>query len=453
MTYIWVCIISGYGKLIDQDLLRGSPEAAPQAEASAADAEPMSRSNQRIDAMRGRCRNTLHLAAGWMADSSNREFLQAVVHLFSPLRQWHGSQNQKVRSPDEARAFFIGVAAGEGLKPLELMMQSFQTLSSLEPLGFCISCNLKRMQATKDLEFDLREEASKVQRLIHISLALIKHRVMSMTHYMYSFPGAFVLALSSRPADRQWLLQWVKRQWEAFEGFENSGLRNARFWKLLDSRSVFRLQLCRTFFRQALASNFESFDAIQIRLAADLVDGLCQSKVVEDTVHVVKESERYESRNALSSSKSKWVDPIKGKVLCDIHRYPEVSPPPLGVPVPKETDGKWPKDCGALALLGGVGPGCNEMPQGPAHDTLHRKKGYLQHIKLMWMLFASASHRRVCCVVLLSVETPSAGGGGGAKSEGWRRDRVIKQPHAVAQQVPGHIGATQNTLNIRQLKR
>lgn len=127
-----------------------------------------------------------------MADSSNREFLQAVVHLVRPLREWHGAQNTAVRSPAEACEFFIACAAGDGLRPLDTMMASFRGPSSLEALGFRINYNPNARSQPADLESDLREEAALAQRLIHIAFSLAKHRIMSMTHYMYSFLGAFV---------------------------------------------------------------------------------------------------------------------------------------------------------------------------------------------------------------------------------------------------------------------
>lgn len=333
LTYLWVCVISGYGGLIDHELMQGRSEA-PLQEASAADAEPMSRSNQRIETLRGRCRNTLHLTAGWMADSSNREFLQAIVHLVRPLREWHGAQNKAVRSPVEAREFFIECARGGGLKPLDEMMQSFRNSSSLEAFGFRINYNPNARSPPADLEFDLREEASLAQRLVHIAFALAKHRIMSMTHYMYSFPGAFVLALSREVEDQGWLLAWMKSAWGAFQAFEESGLRNTRFWCLIDQRSVMRIQVCRSFFRQGVASGFSRFDDVQRQIASDLFEGLCQTKVIEDTVHAAKEAEQFESRNGLGSSKSKWIDPIKAKILCQTHRYTEVAPVDGGLTAP-----------------------------------------------------------------------------------------------------------------------
>lgn len=325
LTYIWLCIVHGYGKfsehgwMLCEDLQR--PERVGAAEAS--DATPMSRGNEKNDTMRSKCKNTLHLVTAWLSDFTNHRKMRIFTRVLAPLREFHGQQNSSLGSCSEAQAFFLAQARGAGLTSVTKVLSLLQTPDGLEDLGFRIDFNVKTSGKIAS-EADLVEENEWLAMVVDLAFAIAKHRVLTCSHYMWSFPGAFCLATSPEPADQLDLLQWMADAWAAWESLHSSPFRATKFWTSIVDRSVFQLQMVRLFFRQALEHEFLEFDPVQRAMALDITAGFCQTKLIEDGVHEGAECERHESRNGEVAPRAVWTKVISSSVMSSVHRYPEV---------------------------------------------------------------------------------------------------------------------------------
>jgi hypothetical protein len=58
------------------------------------------------------CRNAMHVSIHLLGDTKNQRLSRLLFRLSSKLRQWHGDQNQKLRSPAESAEFYAEAAAG-----------------------------------------------------------------------------------------------------------------------------------------------------------------------------------------------------------------------------------------------------------------------------------------------------------------------------------------------------
>lgn len=328
MVYIWLCVTHGYGRMSEHGwLLCDDPgnNKAKVGPAEASDSTPMVRSNESVDTMRSRCRNTLHLVTAWMCDMDNRRKLQVFTHLLRPLRSFHGSQNKDVRSCSSARDFFVSLAAGSGLQPLQEMASSLCSAGGLESCGFQVSFNFKALSRS-GAECDVALELEWASMISDLALTLMRHRIMSCSHYMWSFPGAFVLCLGDA-SDQLDLLQWMSDVWFAWQGLLASPHASTRWWSKLIERSPMQHQMTRYFFRQGVEQFFLDFDAIQKRMAQDLTDGFCQTKLVEDAVHVASALEDHSNRNKKVPAKTVWNSIAHEGVMNQVHQYNEVQVP------------------------------------------------------------------------------------------------------------------------------
>ncbi|CAK0801041.1 unnamed protein product, partial [Prorocentrum cordatum] len=323
LTYVWLSIVRGYGRSTDEGwtLIPTFQDTAPKA-AEAADAEPMKYGSAKVDAMRARCKNTMHLVTAWMSDSMNKRKLVAFVRLCDYLREHQSYQNKLVRSPHEAQEYFEDVVRGKALEPLDDMFKHIISKpDGLETLGFHIAFAI-----TDDLdECDAIEERGWAAKLMQFSFQLVKHRLMSLSHYLWSLPGCFILCLSADKAEHAALNQFLKMVWRSWEGFMESGFQDTAFWKPIKNRHVLQQQLVRKFMRQSIEHNFERIDAVQEQTAKDLVAGFCQTKVLEDSFHVASEFCNYEVRNGKVPPKSIWENIINHRTMSQKHRYHEVA--------------------------------------------------------------------------------------------------------------------------------
>eukprot|EP00959_Pyramimonas_sp_CCMP1952_P286300 5986593-Pyramimonas_sp.AAC.1 len=167
----------------------------------------MKHGNAKVDAMRANCKNTMHLATAWMSDPTNKRKLSAYVRLCDFLRNHQSYQNKLVRSTDEAEQYFVDVVRGEALKPLDDMFKNvIGTPGGLESLGFEVA-----FAPADDIhECDAIEERGWASKLMQFSFHLVKHRLMSLSHYLWSFPGCFILCLSDKPEERTNLSEFLK---------------------------------------------------------------------------------------------------------------------------------------------------------------------------------------------------------------------------------------------------
>lgn len=324
LVLVWLSIISGYGCLSEHGwMLTYDEQGGSSGAAETTDDTRMSRSNAKVEALRSKCKNSVHLVCSWMADGYNRKRLSAFVALLAPLRKYHGSQNKEVRSADEAEEFFVAQAKGDGLLPLQATLEKLACASGLESLGFDTHFN-RKLLGRPDYQADMKEEDEWCEVIINLTFCLVCHRILSLSHYMYSMPGCFLLALSKDASDHQELLRWVKQCHEGWEALLESGCDEMPHWKLVKERHVMTLQLVRRFVRQGLANDFAELDPVQIALARNLVKGFCQTKLIEDGVHCGSEQDQYKSRNGILAPRTLWKNLVHSNIMHQVHRYPEV---------------------------------------------------------------------------------------------------------------------------------
>ena len=143
----------------------------------------------------------------------------------------------------------LEICSGEDLEPFNEILHKLSQSSSCEQFGFRLDFNPNKMSSEVCIEADIRDEEEWAGRLFHFSLALARHRIMSLTHYTYALPGVFILALPEKESDVQWLLKWMKAQWQSWCAFNDSGIADNKSWILVKERSVFQHQMSKRFFR------------------------------------------------------------------------------------------------------------------------------------------------------------------------------------------------------------
>ena len=145
-------------------------------------------------------RSTLHAALVVLLDDAQQEANQVLITLAAPLRNYLGIVSKSLRGRDQTRQFYIDLAAGRWLPPLNAVVQLTQDTGVVEKMGILARPAAFFRGGASAL--DIYDNECKVSVIIGFASALLSCRVRRMSQYTFGLPHAAAALLSAAEDDR-----------------------------------------------------------------------------------------------------------------------------------------------------------------------------------------------------------------------------------------------------------
>ena len=279
----------------------------------------MERGNDPVRAFRVANKNNVQLA-GLMLDAPGSRFRSRILlELVRPIRNWYGSQSQKVRSTGEHLQWIISeILHGGTSKPLQDTWAQLFDHGCLEFIGVSVDMDpaVLSLEACHPKVVEQDDLASLASRSVTCLAGTRARRMMYLTR---GWGGLQVRFASANPVDRAAAAQPLLHQHEAFLA---AGGQSKAFWKRLCKRSAFNLVST----QQLLAFSKEGDGQVTEQMMQHVLgrlSGIGQSKVSEDAMGMCRRLEQSAANQGQLPASAVWQHLLDKGLPSEVYRCTE----------------------------------------------------------------------------------------------------------------------------------
>lgn len=197
--------------------------------------------DKKLESLRVRCKNTLHMATALLSDEMRRKRVCIMVHGSEHMRKFHRVEEVMLAmGADEVLIYYARLAAGSYDFVLQKTLRAYESDAMLHDLGIGLVDFINRgrappVETSIGVQVALLDEQDILEELFVFIRGLIKYRAMGFLHHSHSIPGQFALLASTDDKHVALGLQHAKVAWEAILAAEARATSSAPERKLLDT--------------------------------------------------------------------------------------------------------------------------------------------------------------------------------------------------------------------------
>ena len=276
-----------------------------------------------VQQVRDRCANGLHVSTIIHADKAIYHLAMMIRHCTRGMREWYGKWNPGNRSRQGCLQFSISLASGtESFDAVWAILNWTSQAQSMMQSGFLVEelvnspASFRGLSVAHDVVAQQDEHAEKLDRL---QWALVGCRVGSLSRHMCLPPRSFAILLAEDDGLRQWGLQVLRKQWEAWQ---SASSLTTPFWKQVITRSPFQWELNKNIMEHLVDNGWQITDELNMFLVK-INSQLGSTTPVEVSFQKNRRAEAQRPDKVVNSLMC-WQHPVRAHVLSHDFGFREV---------------------------------------------------------------------------------------------------------------------------------
>lgn len=197
-------------------------DVAAAASSGSQDRESMKQNEEKLQKLRGSCKNAVHTSVMAMLQPGFHFDLSLISFCSMPFRKWHGDVARRLRSSEASVEYYIEMAkmdeACELTKVMHKVMAPYDSPERLATAGFVVQITGAADQ--KSLAIDTPEylyQQDMTNRMWRLNLKLAENFIVNFSFHSQSYPGKFAKLLDDDEMARAAAWADMKADWDAWK--------------------------------------------------------------------------------------------------------------------------------------------------------------------------------------------------------------------------------------------
>lgn len=309
---------------------------------------------QKMEKMRAKCVNALHLGASILGSPGIQRKARIMLVVGEPLHNSFSKEARNLKSAKQVVKYYVAFAKfGAGyvcrklfgklgsIADLERMSFDMETGTAKYDEGRAIAGSSNGPCAAHDPpKLTLGDASDEDMEMAQIAWVLAcrsaKHRSLNMSHFCENMPGKLALLASDSPATHAEGLAFAKMAWTVFCEAEKRRHSSAAVMKLVKAVNWFHWVVPVEILIQLAQHDFMIVPAPTLSMIDTMYESWGQTAIVENGFNAAKNAAR-RGRNSRLKRLKRWYQPHIKSIMTERFQRPEVQPSsaPLSSDVPR----------------------------------------------------------------------------------------------------------------------
>lgn len=299
-----------------------SSSAASQAAPVPSKAKAYDLGRQQVNAQRAKAENTLHVVCRMLADPNLIEDLRRMCLVAKSFCKMYKRMAATMRSPAENVEEYARLAHRGYMAAFSDCIRSTTDLAELSRVGFIVSLDDGPLAVLDTASDNVSYEDARYGFFVRTMFNMLKAHAGNFLRYSDGSPFFLAGLLHPGAEERSRSMHFFQ---DMDSAFEVASQKTTTLIKDIIARSPFETTVMKWARKFAKATNFSMPSPQLLDLASALFEACGQSKIVEDSIGVLRDHEVRDSRNTQMALFESWSQPVLAEVIKS-YRREEVQP-------------------------------------------------------------------------------------------------------------------------------